>query len=345
MTSDKKKQVLFISSLLIIITALHYFTSNNEFKLHELYRRLYYIPIIVGAFYFKLLGGMILPIVISLLYMPYVFIFSGHTGADLIADVFELIMFYTIGGITGLLVQKIYDTTLENSRLEEEIQRADKLSAIGQLASGVAHEIRNPLAIINTISQTLMEDNHLKQDQKEGLEIIKEEVARSNKVINELLNFSRSSKLEKEKIDINKLINNVVILTEKYGAQKGVEIQFKQGNNSPAFIMGDEEKIKQAFINIIFNGVDAIQNKGVIGIELTSKEKFVYIEFEDTGKGIEEENIEKIFNPFYTTKETGVGLGLAITYRIVEDHKGTINFISAINRGTKVTVTFPRAKE
>jgi signal transduction histidine kinase len=284
---------------------------------------------------------MVLPILISILYLPYILIYAH---GDLISNIFEVIMFYTIGAITGILSEKLHHTTEKNSRLEEEIQKADRLSAIGQLASGVAHEIRNPLAIIKTIAQTLKEESNGDNETKEALEIIEEEVIRADKVINELLDFSRSNKTQKkETLDIQMVLENVVLLTHKFAQQKGVNIEFVKQEHS-IWIAGDEEKLKQAFINIIFNGIDAIEEKGKVTITSVDKNGEFSIVFSDSGVGVEEEALDKLFNPFYTTKEKGVGLGLSITYRIIEDHGGTIHFTSIINEGSKVSVTLPKVK-
>lgn len=263
---------------------------------------------------------------------------------ELVSNFFEVIMFYTVGSITGILTEKLYLNMEKIGRLREHIRRADKLSAVGQLASGVAHEIRNPLAIIKTISQTLLqEDDGIRDEEhRQGLEIIQEEVMRANKVIKELLDFAKIRTIEKSKININDVIRNVVLLTSKYAEKKGIFIHIQSTENDP-YIYGDSEKLKQAFVNIIFNAVDAVE-EGNIDIQVIRKKSTINIIFEDYGVGISPEQREKIFNPFYTTKDNGVGLGLAITYRIIDEHNGHIDIESILGNGTKVIVALPVAE-
>lgn len=342
MDSIKKTYLYIITILIIIITGLHYFTSFQELRLHELYRRLYYIPIILAAFNFRIKGGILLPIIVSILYLPYILFFSGHSNMELVTNFFEIIMFYTVGSITGILAEKLYLNMEKISRLQEHIRRADKLSAVGQLASGVAHEIRNPLAIIKTVSQTLLQDDDGIKDEenRQALEIIQEEVNRANKVIKELLDFAKFKNIDKSKIDINEVIRNMVLITNKYAEKKGISISV-QAEEQHLYIYGDSEKLKQAFINIIFNAVDAVEEAGNIDIQVVRKKRSINIIFKDNGVGISPEQREKIFNPFYTTKDNGVGLGLAITYRIIDEHEGHIDIQSILGKGTKVMVSLP----
>lgn len=342
MDTNKKTYLYIITILIILVTGLHYFTSFQEIRLHELYRRLYYIPIILAAFNFRIKGGIILPIVVSILYLPYILFYSDHSNVELVINFFEIIMFYTVGSITGILAEKSYLNMEKISRLQEHIRRADKLSAVGQLASGVAHEIRNPLAIIKTVSQTLLQDDDGIKDEenRQALEIIQEEVNRANKVIKELLDFAKFKNIERTKIDINEVIRNVVLLTNKYAQKKGTSISIQIAEQN-LYIYGDSEKLKQAFVNIIFNAVDAVEEAGNIYIQVLRKKSIINISFEDNGVGISTEQKEKIFNPFYTTKDNGVGLGLAITYRIIDEHEGNIDIQSILEKGTKVIVSLP----
>lgn len=339
---NKKKQIYIIGILLVSISVLHYFTSAQELKLHELYRRLYYLPIIYGAFQFRLAGGLLLPMVISFIYLPYLIYFGGHSSPEIISNLFEVVMFYTIGSVTGILVEKLHLSTMENRHLQEEIKRADRLSAIGQLASGVAHEIRNPLAIIKTTVQTLNSHN---EEEKEAHEIIQEEIGRASAVIEELLNFSKNGRLKKKPVDLVAIIQGTITLTNKLAQQKEIEIQLLTNHSGSLMLLGDEEKLKQAFINIIFNAIDAIEKKGIIDITMTRYNQSISICFSDTGRGIEDNQLEQIFNPFYTTKEKGVGLGMSITFRIIEEHGGQIQINSIKDQGTQVRVILPRLKE
>lgn len=226
-------------------------------------------------------------------------------------------------------------------RLENQVRRAEKLSAIGELASGIAHEIRNPLGIIKTISQTINKDIE-DEEIKEGLEIIEHEIDRANKVIQGLLDFAKPSIFNSKIQSIHKIISEVLILMNKYAQQHRVEIKYEVVEDS--FINVDADKIKQAFVNIIFNAVQAMPKGGNLNIQLENEDGFSKISFSDEGIGIDENIMEKIFEPFYTTKEKGTGLGLSITHRIIEEHKGYIEIDSKVGVGTTVIIYLPNEK-
>ncbi|TDT63635.1 ATP-binding protein [Fonticella tunisiensis] len=226
-------------------------------------------------------------------------------------------------------------------RLENQVRRAEKLSAIGELASGIAHEIRNPLGIIKTISQTINKDIE-DEEIKEGLEIIEHEIDRANKVIQGLLDFAKPSIFNSKIQSIHKIISEVLILMNKYAQQHRVEIMYEVVEDS--FINVDADKIKQAFVNIIFNAIQAMPEGGNLNIQLENEDGFSKISFSDEGVGIDENIMEKIFEPFYTTKEKGTGLGLSITHRIIEEHKGYIEIDSKVGVGTTVIIYLPNEK-
>lgn len=226
-------------------------------------------------------------------------------------------------------------------KLEEHIRRTEKLSAIGELASGIAHEIRNPLGIIKTIAQTINKDVE-DEETKEGLEIIEHEIDRANKVIRGLLDFARPSIFKNTVRYLNETIDTVIMIVNKYAQQHKVNISFNYENNVTSSI--DEDKLKQAFINVIFNSVQAMPRGGNIYINLYNKEQWNIISLKDEGVGINKSKLEKVFEPFYSTKEKGTGLGLSITHSIIEEHKGYMQIESKEGKGTRVDIYLPFIK-
>jgi signal transduction histidine kinase len=222
--------------------------------------------------------------------------------------------------------------------LESQMRRAEKLSAVGELASGVAHEIRNPLGIIKTIAQTLRED-YTDEKFKEAVDIIIHEIDRANTVIKGILNFAKPNIQEKREHSINQVIEEVLILTKKYVQNNNVTIEYEKIVDKTLYV--DSDQLKQAFINIIFNAVQSIEGQGKIYITLETENNYVVIGFKDTGKGIESKKLEKIFEPFYTTKNSGTGLGMSITHRIIEDHNGYMEVASELNKGTTISIYLP----
>ncbi len=242
--------------------------------------------------------------------------------------------------VAGMVI--ILEDITELKRLEGQIRRVDKLSAVGELASGIAHEIRNPLGIIKTISQTINKDIE-DEETREGLEIIEIEISRANKVIQELLDFAKPSVFNYKNQSIDQLVRDVIRITNKYAEQHNVHIHYKVLEDVLVFL--DADKLKQAFVNVILNAIQAMIDGGNLYVELHEEADWVRVSFIDEGRGIEKERLEKVFEPFYTTKEKGTGLGLAITHRIIEEHKGYMEIESEMGVGTKVDILMPRHLE
>jgi PAS domain S-box-containing protein len=242
----------------------------------------------------------------------------------------------------GLVI--IIDDITELKKLQIQAQRNEKLVALGELSSGIAHEIRNPLAIIKAIEQTMKSELKGNEEAIKELDIIDEEVERANKIVKGLMEFAKPSKSEVQLYYLNDVIGEVMLIINKYATQRYVSFEVLLADNVQ--IIADKEQLKQAFINIIFNAVEAMPKGGIIKISsILDNDKWVKLVFEDTGKGIEENNLQKIFNPFFTTKEQGTGLGLSIVHRILEEHGCVIDVISNPDKGTKFEIMFPIKRE
>lgn len=233
---------------------------------------------------------------------------------------------------------------LENSnkklfQTQEQLIQSEKLASMGQLAAGIAHEVNNPLGTVLIYSHLLLNELKENAQAKDDLEMIAREATRCKKIISGLLDFSRQSKLIIQKCNVQEIIDETIEMT----AEKSPHIQFetKYESNLP-LVEIDREQIKQVFINIVTNAIDAMSGGGRLfisacGINDRSK---VEIKFTDTGCGIPKENLDKIFNPFFTTKQIGkgTGLGLAISYGIIKMHRGDIKVSSEIGKGTTFTI-------
>ena len=226
--------------------------------------------------------------------------------------------------------------------MEAQAVRSDRLVAIGELATGIAHEIRNPMGIIKTISQTLQEEND-NEDLLEGLEIIVKEIDRANRVIDGILNFAKPIGNEMKKISLNQLLDEVVMITDKYVSKQNVFVELYLLNEIN--IIADKEKLMQVFINLIFNATQAMEMGGNIKISAEPIDNGVNISFKDSGIGIKKEDMKKLFNPFFTTKEKGIGLGLSVSDRIIQDHNGYMIIDSIEGEGTQIDIYLPLEKE
>jgi signal transduction histidine kinase len=224
--------------------------------------------------------------------------------------------------------------------MERQLHQAERLSAMGRLAAGVAHEIRNPLNAISMASQRLERDNI---DRLTA--VIRGEIRRLNRIIEDFISFAKTRKMEFSHHDIMDLLQEIVLLTEEELESEGVMIKILR-NDSPLMISMDFDKLKQAVFNILRNAMESISNGGSIELSAEPKGKnWISIKISDTGSGLTPEEIEKIFNPDYTTKDKGLGLGLTLAHEIIKGHGGDIQVRSQPGQGTTFEILLPKDTE
>ncbi|TYO97323.1 ATP-binding protein [Desulfallas thermosapovorans] len=237
-------------------------------------------------------------------------------------------------------VNKMAASLAEKEKLEEELRRSERLAALGRLVTGVAHELRNPIGVIKTTVQLMEKDFAHIDETKEYVTIINEQITRSNRVIQELLDFGKPGKNTLQDAYINALLERVLTFTSPMLRQQNIQLHLELDESVPATEV-DAERIKQVFVNLILNATQAMPDGGTLTIKTYHDDKWVYTEFTDTGPGIEQADLGRIFDPFYTTKESGAGLGLSISHQIVRMHGGHITVDSHIKEGTTFTVQLP----
>ena len=234
-----------------------------------------------------------------------------------------------------LMLEQAY-TKLQET--QDQLIQAEKLNAVGQLASGVAHEVKNPLATIMQSVDYLADK--VPEAEKDILRMIRENVARADNIVRTLVDFSRASKLEIKAQDINRILEKSLLLIQHEALNKEIKIT-RELQEDILLAMVDENKIEQVFVNIFLNAIQAMPKEGELNIRTRSAQETISVEITDTGTGIAEENIKKVFDPFFTTKgpRGGAGLGLAVTRNIIELHRGSIEMQSRVGEGTKVIIT------
>lgn len=247
---------------------------------------------------------------------------------------------------------------LENTALYEEqnvrirkMYRADRLALLGQLAAGAAHEIRNPLTAIRSTIQYLGKGMH-DPDKLEMVNELMEEVDRINKIVQGLLSFSKPSELEMTRVDMEQLLRQTLVLLNNAIAREQIDIIFDIHVENTV-VTADVSQLKQVFLNVILNAVEAMENSEdkrlTLGIEagrsLDYQSRYLLISITDTGKGIEPGDVENIYNPFYTTKKDGTGLGLPISYGIINRHGGEMDINSQSGKGATVVIKLPQTIE
>jgi signal transduction histidine kinase len=250
----------------------------------------------------------------------------------------------------GELALQFNEMTSELSKsrdLEAKFQEAEKSAVVGRLASAIAHEIRNPLNYINLTLDHLRNkfkpEDEAKQATFEKLTAqLKAEVGRINNQITDFLNYSRPAKANLQPTDARKTVEDSLRIVEAQAAECDIKISLIEAENVPP-ILADAEFLRSVFNNLFINAVHSMEAKGGhLTVKISPETEFVKIEISDTGSGISPENLEKIFEPYFSTKETGTGLGLAIVQKIIDVHNGEITVESELGKGTIFTVKLPR---
>ena len=258
-----------------------------------------------------------------------------YTGKDL-----DLLMTLANQGSVAIENARMYDN-LKKSKIN--MRRADRLASLGTLTAGLAHEIRNPLVSIKTFLQLLPERFDDEEFRTYFLNLTVDEVERICRLLNELLDFAKPTDPNFNSENVNEIIEKIVLLIENQAKKKNIVIH-KNYSQDLSKIMIDKEQIKQVFLNIILNAVQATSDNGEIFIEtrrFNGSDEFIQVEFRDTGEGIPEKDIENIFTPFFTSKHSGSGLGLSISNRIIQEHRGSINVKSQVGKGSSFFVNLP----
>jgi len=251
--------------------------------------------------------------------------------------------------LTRTLEDKVKDKTRELREAQDQLVRSEKLSSLGKMAAGIAHEINNPLTsiLINSylISEKLTEEE--KQKFEENINLIIDETTRSSVIVKGLLEFSRQTPPEKKPADLNEVIEETLVLLRSQILAHNVEVEKALSRDLPQITL-DENKMKQVFTNIILNALDAMPGGGILRINsrFLSQTKCTEVSLRDTGEGISPEVLTRIFDPFFTTKgRRGTGLGLSVSYGIIEQHNGEIDVQSELGQGTTVTISLPLSEE
>lgn len=362
----KSHQAFILAALLFVITAIHYNISFQNELLHIILGHLYILPILIAAFWFDLKGGITVGAVSALLFAPHIFIHWGHLPTVDLSNFIEMALYLIIGVVTGILsrgekrqslrYQEALTRLDETHRrlkeqadmlaeADEQLRRADRLSALGQLSAGMAHEIRNPLGSIKGTAEILQEDFSPQDKKYEFIQIMLKEINRLDRILGEFLMFAKPASPEKKTVNVNDMIRSVLSLVAQQASKSDVRIETSPGGKIT--VRADEGLLRQAFLNLVLNAIQAMPAGGDLKVQVEMEpgskagKHQCSISIADSGTGISEESLKRLFNPFFTTKKEGTGLGLVITHRIVEAHGGTINVQSEEGKGTVFKVKLP----
>ncbi len=338
---------------MLLITIAHYLTPPQLYLSHEILERLYYLPIVIAACFFGWEGGLLAAGCAGLCYVPFVFMASHNSPQIMAGRYAEIAVFLAVGVLTGTLsdrerkrrreLQRATDQLSETNRQLQssfqQLRRADRLSAVGQLAASLAHEIRNPLGsiegAIDIVGRTADDDRR-----REFLGIIKKETRRLNGLLTNLLDFARPRTPQIRQTQVDAIVRAVVDLTYHNALQQNIELKLDIAPDLPR-VECDSEQIIQVLLNVTLNAIQASPAGGQISISAYRRDSMILLRVGDEGSGIADAELDKIFDPFYTTKEGGTGLGLAISYQILTQHGGGIAVERNPDKGMTFTLSFP----
>jgi signal transduction histidine kinase len=334
-----------------LIGVAHYATAATHHWMHDLLRRLYYLPIVLAAFACGLRGGLAASLVTSLTYTPHAFFLHGlHDPAPGIEKVLEIVLYNAVGAVAGYLadLERRRRTDLqralhEQQRLQRELVRAGRLSALGEVVAGIAHEVKNPLHALAGTAEVIDPLISADRDERRLWDLHVAEIARLQRVAERFLSFARPAPPARAPLDLRDVVARVADLVGADARRKGVVVEYDLPPQ-PATVLGDRDQLAQIGLNVAVNAVQAIgrggRGGGRVRLSLHPERRdgraLWAVRVENDGPPLADEEREHLFDPFHGDQEGGAGLGLSISSRIADQHDG---WLEAANAGLGVTFT------
>ena len=329
-----------IIGVIAATTAAHYFTPHSEHYLHGIYRRVYYIPIIIAAFQFGLGEALAAAAIVTGLYVPHAFFARFHDPGTTTEKVLEIVLYFAIALVTGIMQSRLKKEVDKRRQMEQALRLKERLTSLGELSAGFAHEVRNPVGSIKGAAQLLLEYFPKDDSKRKLVELLARESDRLEDTVGKFLAFARPSISVNTSLGLKPLISDSVQLLKNHPDCGGKDIALSLPDNR-IITAGDPTLLKQVFFNIGLNAIQAMDKGGSLAIGVEQRDNMWTVTFEDNGRGIDSDSLERIFDPFYTTRDGGTGLGLAMSYRIIQEHGGEISVESRKGEGSKFTVFLP----
>lgn len=259
----------------------------------------------------------------------------------------EIKLLTTLAELSAVAIEKarLLQRIME---MEEQLRASERLSALGLLAAEIAHEIRNPLTVMQMLFHAMVENLDLEGDSKRDAEVIGEKMKQMNRILDQVLGFARESEPSMEPVELESLFEDITVLTRHKLQRQGIQLRRRISSTLPP-LLADRSQLEQALLNVILNAVQAMPEGGRISLLASTKnhegQPHLALKIKDTGPGMSPEKLEEIFAPFLTTKEAGTGIGLAIVRKIVENHQGKVVVQSTPGKGTTFTLLFPLSED
>jgi signal transduction histidine kinase len=329
----------------LAITALHYGSPSHHGWLHEVLRRLYYLPILFAGFAEGVRGGITLSVFASAVYFPHAFTsLAARDPADALVKGLEILLYNVVAVVAGLLVDRergerrkqerlareLAEALAEQRRIEAQLIRAGRLGALGELTAGIAHEIKNPLHALKGTAEILRDVVPPEAPERRMLELHLGEIDRLAQTAERFLTFARPRPADRRPIDLAEVVSRVVSLVEAQARKEGVRTVVAPQAAVGGQVSGDPDQLTQLLLNVALNGIQAMAPVGggtlTFGLESARQggRSFHVVRVGNTGPPIPAEALERIFDPFFTTRDDGTGLGLAIASRLADQHEGVL---------------------
>jgi signal transduction histidine kinase len=315
----RKIKIFLIVILVVGITFFHYYTESKEHLYHLSYQGLYFLPVMLAGFWFGLKGGLGTSLSITVLYVPFTVVHWGGFSAGDFNSIVEMVLYNAVAVLIGGLRDR-------EKTMQRRLHEAGQLAAMGKAVSGLAHDLKTPLIAIGGFSRLVHKDLEENSPHRKKLGIIVEEVQRLERMIREMLDFSRPLELHRTQEDMSGVIGQSLAIVSDVAEGRKVKVEWQPSQDLP-LVSIDAARMKQALINLLINAIEASTEGGTVTVQSYQKWRRLIIDVSDHGCGIPVDMKEEIFSPFFTTKEGGTGLGLPIAKKIVEAHSGYLEVL------------------
>ncbi len=347
-------KLAILAVAVLAVTLAHYLTPPRHFYWHVVYQNLYYIPILLGAAWYGLRGGLPISLTVSLIYLPYLITQWGQAPSYRASQIVSTLLFPIFGGLAGWLIDNLKREREGHRRTASELRRAydqlqatfeqlrlvDSLSTLGSLSAGMAHEIRNPLGSIAGAIEILEASVPEGDERREFVLILRREVRRLTSIVSRHLDLVRPARPERAPHDLREIVHSVAALVAHSAEKQGVSIHVEPAAKLPE-VMVDGQQIRQAVLNLVINAIQALPEGGTVVVRTAVGDGRIRLVVEDDGPGLSEEALRRAFEPFFTTKEQGTGLGLSIAFRIASAHGGELRGENRPEGGARFVLELP----
>lgn len=331
LTRSRGYYAITIIVISLVTTYLHYSTFPGDHARHDIYREFYYIPVFMGALVFGLKGALLSYMLVLALYMPYIFMSWTGSVASEVDKALHLILQGFLALSAGLLIDR-------DRRRREQLQKEQYLSGIGQAATAIVHDLRNPLVSILGFARRIQEG---KGNQDSNAQRIIDSAHGMERIVNDVLDFARPMRLELHEEDLRHVVGRACDMCRTKADQDGVIISCDLPA-APVSAMVDRFQMERAITNLLSNAIEASGKGKTVAVGMEASGRQVILMVKDHGLGMDNETLDNVFVPFYTRKRKGTGLGMPITKKIIDGHRGTIHIKSELGEGTEVKIELPQ---